>query len=89
MIMAGSHVRLVEVGARDGLQNEKRTLKPQIRVQLLEMLADTGLRTLEAGAFVSPRWVPQMAGSCTDFRQLGCRPRRLPVFAGRHRQCGH
>lgn len=74
MIMAGSHVRLVEVGARDGLQNEKRTLKPQIRVQLLEMLADTGLRTLEAGAFVSPRWVPQMAGSDAVLKALSVRP---------------
>ena len=74
MIMAGSHVRLVEVGARDGLQNEKRTLKPQIRVQLLEMLADTGLRTLEAGAFVSPRWVPQMAGSDDVLKALSVRP---------------
>ena len=74
MIMADSHVRLVEVGARDGLQNEKRTLKPQIRVQLLEMLADTGLRTLEAGAFVSPRWVPQMAGSDAVLKALSVRP---------------
>ena len=74
MIMAGSHVRLVEVGARDGLQNEKRTLHPQIRVQLLEMLADTGLRTLEAGAFVSPRWVPQMAGSDAVLKALSVRP---------------
>ena len=63
MIMADNHVRLVEVGARDGLQNEKRTLPPRIRVQLLERLANAGLRTLEAGAFVSSRWVPQMSGS--------------------------
>lgn len=74
MIMADNHVRLVEVGARDGLQNEKRTLHPQIRVQLLEMLADTGLRTLEAGAFVSPRWVPQMAGSDDVLKALSVRP---------------
>ncbi|WP_082136295.1 hydroxymethylglutaryl-CoA lyase [Pseudomonas deceptionensis] len=72
--MADNHVRLVEVGARDGLQNEKRTLHPQIRVQLLEMLADTGLRTLEAGAFVSPRWVPQMAGSDDVLKALSVRP---------------
>lgn len=74
MIMADNHVRLVEVGARDGLQNEKRTLHPQIRVQLLEMLADTGLRTLEAGAFVSPRGVPQMAGSDDVLKALSVRP---------------
>ena len=56
-------VRLVEVGARDGLQNEKLTLAPSIRVELLKRLANAGLRTLEAGAFVSERRVPQMAGS--------------------------
>lgn len=74
MTPADDHVRLVEVGARDGLQNEKRTLAPSIRVQLLERLADAGLRTLEAGAFVSPRWVPQMAGSDEVLRSLSARP---------------
>ncbi|VVN79387.1 3-hydroxy-3-isohexenylglutaryl-CoA/hydroxy-methylglutaryl-CoA lyase [Pseudomonas fluorescens] len=73
MIMADDHVRLVEVGARDGLQNEKRTLPPQIRVQLLERLADAGLRTLEAGAFVSSRWVPQMTGSDEVLKSLTTR----------------
>ncbi|CAK9889411.1 MULTISPECIES: hydroxymethylglutaryl-CoA lyase [Pseudomonas] len=67
-------VRLVEVGARDGLQNEQLTLSPQIRVQLLQRLADAGLQTLEAGAFVSPRWVPQMAGSDEVFKALAVRP---------------
>ena len=67
-------VRLVEVGARDGLQNERLTLSPQIRVQLLQRLADAGLQTLEAGAFVSPRWVPQMAGSDEVFKALPVRP---------------
>ena len=66
-------VRLVEVGARDGLQNEPLILTPQIRVQLLERLADAGLRTIEAGAFVSPRWVPQMAGSDKVFNALPVR----------------
>jgi hydroxymethylglutaryl-CoA lyase len=67
---AGLDVRLVEVGARDGLQNEPLTLAPGVRVQLLERLARAGLRTLEAGAFVSPRWVPQMAGSDEVLRAL-------------------
>jgi len=67
-------VRLVEVGARDGLQNERLTLSPRIRVQLLQRLADAGLQTLEAGAFVSPRWVPQMAGSDEVFKALPVRP---------------
>ena len=67
------HVRLVEVGARDGLQNERRTLPASVRVQLLERLADAGLRTLEAGAFVSTRWVPQMAGTDQVLKALPSR----------------
>ena len=66
-------VRLVEVGARDGLQNEARCLPVETRVALVERLADAGLRTIEAGAFVSPRWVPQMAGSDEVLRRLGQR----------------
>ena len=54
-------VRLVEVGARDGLQNEAMTLPVAVRVELIERLVAAGLQTLEAGAFVSPRWVPQLA----------------------------
>lgn len=66
-------VRLVEVGARDGLQNEARSLSVDTRIALVECLADAGLRTLEAGAFVSPRWVPQMANSDAVLRGLGQR----------------
>ena len=67
-------VKLVEVGARDGLQNEARTLPVAVRVELLERLADAGLSHLEAGAFVSPRWVPQMADSGQVLQQLKPRP---------------
>ncbi|MBA1243367.1 hydroxymethylglutaryl-CoA lyase [Pseudomonas japonica] len=67
-------VRVVEVGARDGLQNEARTLPAAARVELLTRLADAGLTTLEAGAFVSPRWVPQMAGTDKVFKALPQRP---------------
>lgn len=67
-------VKLVEVGARDGLQNEARTLPVAVRVELLERLADAGLQHLEAGAFVSPRWVPQMADSGQVLQQLKPRP---------------
>lgn len=67
-------VRLVEVGPRDGLQNEARSLPVHTRVELVERLADAGLRTIEAGAFVSPRWVPQMADSGAVLRRLGQRP---------------
>ena len=53
-------VTVVEVGPRDGLQNEKATVSAQIKIELIERLAEAGLRVIEAGAFVSPRWVPQM-----------------------------
>ncbi|WMN60137.1 hydroxymethylglutaryl-CoA lyase [Pseudoalteromonas xiamenensis] len=55
-------VRIVEVGARDGLQNELSVSTDQ-KVALIEALADAGLKNIEAGAFVSPKWVPQMADS--------------------------
>ncbi|MEO3959852.1 hypothetical protein ABH310_10665 [Chromobacterium piscinae] len=56
-------VKLVEVGPRDGLQNEKQPLSAEIKLELIRRLAETGLSAIEAGAFVSPKWVPQMAGS--------------------------
>ncbi len=58
-----NHVNIVEVGPRDGLQNEKQTIDVATKVALIEQLADAGLKTVEAGAFVSPKWVPQMAAS--------------------------
>jgi isopropylmalate/homocitrate/citramalate synthase len=54
-------VRIVEVGPRDGLQNEPRELPAAVKLELIERLADAGLPAVEATAFVSPRWVPQMA----------------------------
>lgn len=54
-------VRIVEVGARDGLQNEPETVPTEIKIDLIERLAATGLPVVEATAFVSPKWVPQMA----------------------------
>lgn len=56
-------VRLVEVGPRDGLQNEQKTVDVVTRIELVQRLAEAGLRDIEVGAFVSPKWVPQMAGS--------------------------
>lgn len=61
--MNNDWVNIVEVGARDGLQNEATQLSVNQRLQLIEKLSQTGLTTIEAGAFVSPKWVPQMAGS--------------------------
>ena len=54
-------VTLVEVGPRDGLQNEQRIATPELRVELINRLADSGLQVIEAGSFVSPKWIPQMA----------------------------
>ncbi|KAI5299424.1 hypothetical protein KEM55_002181 [Ascosphaera atra] len=57
------HVRIVEVGPRDGLQNEKQTISLATKLELINRLAGTGLKTIETGSFVSPRWVPQMESS--------------------------
>jgi hydroxymethylglutaryl-CoA lyase len=59
-VMLPKFVKIVEVGPRDGLQNEKKPLSIQTRVQLIQKLAAAGLTTIEAGSFVSPKWVPQM-----------------------------
>ncbi len=56
-------VEVVEVGPRDGLQNDDRTLAPEVRSEMCSRLADTGLRRIEAASFVNPKRVPQMAGA--------------------------
>lgn len=56
-------VQVVEVGPRDGLQNEKTNLSVNDKIELIDALSKTGLKRIEAGSFVSPRWVPQMANS--------------------------
>jgi hydroxymethylglutaryl-CoA lyase len=66
-------VKIVEVGPRDGLQNESVTVPAEIKVQLVELLADAGLPVIEVGAFVSPKWVPQMATSSDVFTQISKR----------------
>ena len=74
-------VRIVEVGARDGLQNEAQSVSVATKVTLIERLADCGLQTIEAGAFVSPRWVPQMADSAEVLQRLTPRAGvRYPVL---------
>jgi hydroxymethylglutaryl-CoA lyase len=59
--MKNDFVKIVEVGPRDGLQNEPREVPTAVKLELIERLADAGLRAVEATAFVSPKWVPQMA----------------------------
>ena len=63
-------VRIVEVGPRDGLQNEATLVSTEVKVALIERLAGAGLKTIEAGSFVSPKWVPQMADSAEVFRRI-------------------
>jgi len=69
-----SFVRLVEMGPRDGLQNEPAPVATDIKIALIERLAAAGLKAVEAGSFVSPRWVPQMADSAEIYRRI----KRLP-----------
>jgi isopropylmalate/homocitrate/citramalate synthase len=74
-------VVVVEVGPRDGLQNEATSLTVDDRVVFCDALIDAGLRVVEIGAFVSPRWVPQMAGSDEVARRVARRPGvRLPAL---------
>ncbi len=68
-----ARVRIVEVGARDGLQNEPEPVPVSVRIELIRMLADAGLTTIEAAAFVSPKWIPQMAGASEVLAGLGKR----------------
>ena len=58
-----THVNIVEVGARDGLQNEKQDVPASVKIELVNRLSDAGFRNIESGSFVSPKWVPQMATS--------------------------
>ena len=69
-----AHVRLIEVGPRDGLQNEVQPISVADKVQLVNALTDAGLGYIEVGSFVSPKWVPQMAGSADVFAQIQRKP---------------
>ena len=63
-------VRIVEVGPRDGLQNEQQIVNQRDKVQLIEALAQAGIQHIEAGSFVSPKWVPQMADSLNVMQDI-------------------
>ena len=67
-------VRIVEVGPRDGLQNEKREVPTAVKLELIERLADAGLPAVEATAFVSPKWVPQMADHTEVLERIKRKP---------------
>lgn len=68
--MTKPSVRIVEVGPRDGLQNEAVPVSPEARIAFVEKLVAAGLKTIEVGSFVSPKWVPQMAGTDIVLRGL-------------------
>ena len=68
---APAEIRIVEVGPRDGLQNEPGVVATGVKIELIRRLAASGLRTIEAGAFVSPRQVPQMADTAAVLAGLG------------------
>ncbi len=79
--MIPTRVDVFEVGPRDGLQNEAAALSVDDKVAFCEALLDAGLPAVEVGAFVSPKWVPQMAGSDEVFRRVRKRPGpRTPVL---------
>ena len=67
-------IKLVEVGPRDGLQNEKSSISSEVKTKLVDLLSISGLKEIETGSFVSPKWVPQMASSDQVFKSI----RRLP-----------
>ncbi|WP_298233082.1 hydroxymethylglutaryl-CoA lyase [uncultured Azohydromonas sp.] len=67
-------VRIVEVGPRDGLQNEKQPVATQTKLELIERLVQAGLRVVEATSFVSPKWVPQMADHGDIMQRLPLQP---------------
>jgi len=64
------YVKIVEVGARDGLQNEKMLITTDDKVKLINLLSDTGLSSIEACAFVSPKWIPQASDSSEVFQKI-------------------
>ena len=65
-----TQVKIVEVGPRDGLQNEKVQISAEDKIALIDQLADAGVNYIESGSFVSPKWVPQMATSTDVFNGI-------------------
>ncbi|MFF4210972.1 hydroxymethylglutaryl-CoA lyase [Streptomyces sp. NPDC001796] len=80
-----ARVRIHEVGPRDGLQNEKRTVPTEVKADFIRRLADAGLTTIEATSFVHPKWVPQLADAEELFPLVGELPAELPVLVPNER----
>ncbi|UCV28629.1 hydroxymethylglutaryl-CoA lyase [Ferribacterium limneticum] len=70
-------VKIVEVGPRDGLQNEKQVVPTDIKIELINRLADAGLRVIEATSFVSPKWVPQMGDNTAVLQGIRRHPKTI------------
>ncbi|MCX7041527.1 MAG: hydroxymethylglutaryl-CoA lyase [Gammaproteobacteria bacterium] len=68
------HVRIVEVGPRDGLQNEKSIIAARDKIELINRLSETGLACIEATSFVSPKWIPQLADAAEVFTGINRKP---------------
>ena len=64
------NIKITEVGPRDGLQNESKEISVEQKVEFIKLLSESGLNQIEAGSFVSPKWVPQMANSDQVFHEL-------------------
>ena len=80
-----ARVRIHEVGARDGLQNEKATVPTEVKAEFIRRLADAGLTTIEATSFVHPKWVPQLADAEALFPLVPGLPVALPVLVPNER----
>ncbi|MFF7789404.1 hydroxymethylglutaryl-CoA lyase [Streptomyces sp. NPDC007991] len=80
-----TRVRIHEVGARDGLQNEKATVPTRIKAEFIRRLAEAGLTTIEATSFVHPKWVPQLADAEELYPLVGDLPVALPVLVPNER----
>ncbi|MBX4174698.1 hydroxymethylglutaryl-CoA lyase [Streptomyces geysiriensis] len=80
-----ARVRIHEVGARDGLQNEKATVPVEVKAEFVRRLAGTGLTTIEATSFVHPKWVPQLADAEELFPAVADLPVELPVLVPNER----
>ncbi|MDH6450379.1 MULTISPECIES: hydroxymethylglutaryl-CoA lyase [unclassified Streptomyces] len=80
-----ARVRIHEVGARDGLQNEKSTVPTEVKAEFVRRLAEAGLTTIEATSFVHPKWVPQLADAEQLFPQVSDVPADLPVLVPNER----
>ncbi|MZF90245.1 hydroxymethylglutaryl-CoA lyase [Streptomyces sp. SID5643] len=80
-----TRVRVHEVGARDGLQNEKATVPTEVKAEFIRRLAEAGLTTIEATSFVHPKWVPQLADAEALFPMVADLPVALPVLVPNER----